>query len=383
MGGKDGQARVLKRDQAHQGEAVRPLAAHLLGVDPRRLITVMAVGDQQLGIAEGLFRGLDRILIVHAPEAIHGPVVVGGLGPRRCFGERRQRAPDGFRWVGEQREDRGQVGLRRAGQPEPVLFGPRVGSLVGADPAGAVVSQAHAREEAATSPTPAVGPGVLLGKRPHCRLPIGDQHRLLTPPRELDGGVLVRVTIPPRQVDAHDVIRRTSLQRRALLGVDHVVRGCDHVLQAAGLDEVVMERAQRFDFGHRRPSLLDDDAARSAEVRPEGVRTYVRGRPGDRAPEAARSSQRTNRWALVRIRWLTRLIFERAPERYVAESDSTWMRSPSDWRCRKRPSGAGFVICPWGGRDERIRGPPRGPCRRSTGACGRLRTRGGALNMRN
>ena len=49
--GEHGQARVLERDEAHQHVAVLALAADLLGVDARRLVAVVAVGDQQLDVA--------------------------------------------------------------------------------------------------------------------------------------------------------------------------------------------------------------------------------------------------------------------------------------------------------------------------------------------
>ena len=50
--------------------------------------------------------------------------------------------------IGEEAEDGGEVGPRGARQAQPVLLRPRVGALVRADPARAVVLHAHAREEA-------------------------------------------------------------------------------------------------------------------------------------------------------------------------------------------------------------------------------------------
>ena len=50
--GEDRQAGIAERDEAHQHVPVPALAAALLGVDARRLVAVVAVGDQQLGGGE-------------------------------------------------------------------------------------------------------------------------------------------------------------------------------------------------------------------------------------------------------------------------------------------------------------------------------------------
>ena len=75
-------------------------------------------------------------------------VVVGDLAPRLAVGVRRERAPRGAGRVVVEAEDGGEVGARRARQPQPVLLRARVRALVRADAAGAVVLDAHAREEA-------------------------------------------------------------------------------------------------------------------------------------------------------------------------------------------------------------------------------------------
>ena len=49
MGGEDRQPRILERDEMHQHELVLAAAADLLRIDARRLVAVVAVGDQQLG----------------------------------------------------------------------------------------------------------------------------------------------------------------------------------------------------------------------------------------------------------------------------------------------------------------------------------------------
>ena len=149
MGGEDEQAGVGERAEQHQDVAVVALAADLVGVHPRGLVAVVAVGDQQLGVGER-----------HLELARPGP---RRRSARACWTCRRGRsaeangsvaadllhrpaaAPLG---VGEQAEDGGQVGPSRARELEPVLLRPRVGALVRADPARAVLVHPHAREHA-------------------------------------------------------------------------------------------------------------------------------------------------------------------------------------------------------------------------------------------
>ena len=77
-----GQPRILERDEAYQDVAVLALAADLLGVGLHRLVAVVAVGDQQLGVARGgLDRG-DRVAVGDAPEAMDRAVAVADLAPR-------------------------------------------------------------------------------------------------------------------------------------------------------------------------------------------------------------------------------------------------------------------------------------------------------------
>ena len=92
--------------------------------------------------------GRDRVRVVDPPEPVHGAVVVGHLAERRRLGRRLDRAPRGACGIGVQAEDRREVRARRARQAQAVLARARVRALVGADPAGAVVLDADAGEEA-------------------------------------------------------------------------------------------------------------------------------------------------------------------------------------------------------------------------------------------
>ena len=62
---------------------------------------------------------------------------------------------------------------------QAVLLGARVRALVRADAPGAVVLDAHAREDAVAGERAAVGPGVVLGERPQRGLVVADDRALV------------------------------------------------------------------------------------------------------------------------------------------------------------------------------------------------------------
>ena len=185
VGGEDGQARVLERDEVHQHVAVLALAADLVGVDARGLVAVVAVGDQQLGvlrasswtgaIAPGSATRQSRLRVPSSSVASpNGACPVAGSSAPQAAPSR----------VGVEGEDRRQVRLRRARQAQAVLARARVRALVRADPAGAVVLDAHAREEAAARVRRAVRAGVVLDERPERRLVVADDGALGLPLRQ-------------------------------------------------------------------------------------------------------------------------------------------------------------------------------------------------------
>ena len=102
--GKDGEARVLQGDQAHQHVVGRRL---LLLVDPGGLVAVVAVGDQQLGLLERGLERRDRVLVFDAPELVERALVVGDLAPRGVVRERLDGGPSGVGGVVVEAEDRG------------------------------------------------------------------------------------------------------------------------------------------------------------------------------------------------------------------------------------------------------------------------------------
>ena len=210
---------------------------------------MVAVGDQQLRAVERALDRIDRGGVRDAPQAVESAVIVSGFPPRFGCGVRGERRPSGAVGVGEQGEDRRQVRLGRAREPQTVLSRTRMRALVRPDPAGAIVLHAHAREEAAALAAPAVGAGVILLECPECRRRVGRDHALPAPVGQQAAGLGIGI-VAHREVDAHDVVGGASLELGTLRGVDHVVRRRHHRLQSSGLLEVVVERPQRFDLGH-------------------------------------------------------------------------------------------------------------------------------------
>ena len=111
-----------------------------------------------------------------------------------------------------EREDRGEVRARGAREPQPVLLRARVGALVRADPARAVVLDAHAREQAVARAAAAVRAGVVLLERPQRRARGRRPRRRRRATRaSVARRVGVRVVAAGlRQVDLDDVVRRAG-----------------------------------------------------------------------------------------------------------------------------------------------------------------------------
>jgi hypothetical protein len=250
VGREHGQARVLERDEAHQHVAVIALAADLLRVDARGLVAMVAVGDQQLGVGERPADRLDRVRVADAPETVQRAVVVFELAPGVVRLGGVERIPSCRARVGVEREDRREVGARRARQTQAVLARSRVGALVRADPTRPVLLDADPSEEATPPPRLAVGAAVALLERPHCRLGVAHQYARSLPGLEQLGRVAVGV-LAVGQVDLDDVAGRACDERRALLGVDHVVGRGGDVAERADLREVVVQRSKRLDVRHR------------------------------------------------------------------------------------------------------------------------------------
>ena len=109
---EDRQPRVLERDQAHQHVAMLALAADLVSVGAGGLVAVVAVGDQQLGVARAPpARRAIASGSATRQRRLTRAVVVGGLAEGRVAGrwlQRRPAAPSGRR-----RARRSETGWRR------------------------------------------------------------------------------------------------------------------------------------------------------------------------------------------------------------------------------------------------------------------------------
>jgi hypothetical protein len=257
VGGEDGEPGVGHRAEEHQRVAVLALAADLLGVDARGLVAVVAVGDQELGIGEGVADGGDGGLVGAAPDRGGRAVGVGGGAEGRIRGRGLECRPGRALWVGVEAEDGGEVRARGAGQVETILLRAGLGALVGTDPALAVVLHADAAEEPVADAAVAVGCRVLLGGGPERGLAVLGDDPLLAP--RLEGRLGVEVPVAAargdREVDLDDV-QRAALDELGALGfVDDVVGGRCHGVERADGAEVVVEGAQGLDLGHCRGTL--------------------------------------------------------------------------------------------------------------------------------
>ena len=213
---------------------------------------MVPVGDEQLGVAQRVLDGLDRVGIGDPPEAVGCAVVVGELAPRRSLERGRDCAPGGAGRVRVEGEDRGEVRPRGAGQAQAVLLRAGVRPLVRPDPAGPVLLDADAGEQAVAGQPAGVRCDVVLGERPDRRLIVPDDGALGDPAPEQLRGVLVRVAavVGLRQVDRYDVVRRPFGELGPLLGVDDVVGRSRDAAQRTDDAEVVVQGTQRLDVGH-------------------------------------------------------------------------------------------------------------------------------------
>ena len=57
---EDSQPGVLEGHEAHEDVAVLAVPAHLVGISLHRLVAVVPIGDQELGLARGRLDGGDR-----------------------------------------------------------------------------------------------------------------------------------------------------------------------------------------------------------------------------------------------------------------------------------------------------------------------------------
>jgi hypothetical protein len=123
VGREDREARVLQRDEAHEHPAGVRLVGLLGGVGARGLVAVVAVGDEQLRVAEGLGDRPDDLRVGDPPHPVDRPVVVDGLAERLVERRGLEDRPRLLVGIAVEAEDRAEVRLRRALEVQPVLLG--------------------------------------------------------------------------------------------------------------------------------------------------------------------------------------------------------------------------------------------------------------------
>ena len=139
-------------------------------------------------------------------------------------------------------EDRLELRVRGAKQPQAPLLRAGMRALVRQDDPRLVGLEPKRRDDAGTCPGDAVRPDEVLCKRPERRLVVLDEHALRPPVSEREPRLLLRV----RQSQVHDVVRVEGEVALALLGRDHVVGGRDDALARLG----VAKGAERLHDGH-------------------------------------------------------------------------------------------------------------------------------------
>ena len=229
MSREDRQAGVARRDEHDH----HPGGAAGLRVLDRRLVAVVAVGDHQLAVGEGLD---DRVGLGEAPE-LRALDLELGLALR---------VRDGRQALVEQ-EDRLELRADGADEPQPALPRLAMRALVRQDDAALVGLDLERRDDPAPRPRDAVRADVVLLERPERRRLLS-QHALLAPGREVARCLLFRVG--QREVD--DVVRALLEVRLPLVLGQHVVRGRDERLERPGALLVVAQRGEGSKFGHAR-----------------------------------------------------------------------------------------------------------------------------------
>ena len=234
MGGEDGQPLVPEVRERHQDEVVRPVSLRialplplLVAVGQRRLVAVVAVGDQDLAVGQCNLGGGDGIGVGDRPEAMLGAVLVGGrhLGPPG--GDGGQRLVGRALRVVVEAEDRRQVGARRPHQVEAGALHMLVGLLMWADPALLVGGQPDGGEERRAGPVDPVGTGEPLLVPPDGRLLVALQNAVARQscrrPAASCGGA--------GQLEPHHAVVAAARQRGPVGLGDHVVGRGDDVAQ--------------------------------------------------------------------------------------------------------------------------------------------------------
>ncbi len=264
-----GGARIVHRRHERHHELVRfpprpvrtafppALLPPPVAVDARRLVPVMAVGDEERPVGQRVAdprrerRGL-------GPREAVGRVRAFGelrerLAPRCLIQERRERSV----LVGREEEDGRQVGVHRRHEPEAIVPGPGQRALMREDPPGTRRLDPHQGQEPAAPALHVMPRGVAhmvaILNQVEGGTRVASEDSRLPPLGESPRRALVTV-LARLQDQAHAVVRMAREQRLPGLGRDHVVGRGHNGPQIGDLARVVAERAERNDEGHGRLS---------------------------------------------------------------------------------------------------------------------------------
>ena len=180
-----GSLEAAEVDHERVGAEVAHRAA-LVPVRERRLVAVVAVGDVDRPVAERLGHALGGGAgDGGAPVRVAVAVVRLAPGRGRQPGRRRgEQALDRAVVVGEEQEDRAEVGVRGPVQAQPVDLGAGVRALVRQHHALVQGGQPEPRDEAPAGAFAAVRPRVRLVHDDDARQLVAHEHALLAPAAE-------------------------------------------------------------------------------------------------------------------------------------------------------------------------------------------------------
>jgi uncharacterized RDD family membrane protein YckC len=260
---QDDQARVTHAHEHHEDEVGRRLVvAHLTGRPPllqvaqAGLVAVMAVGDEDGPGAEQASDGADGVLVADGPQAADDAEVVGRLQGQGPLGHGVEVLHDLVLGVGVKAEDGAEVHGGGVGEAEAVGLGAGQGLLVRVDAALAEGLEAHARHEAAAGVALALDLEVLVvGVQGAGR--VLDDDVLALPVAQEGGGAgvaiagLVVAGLFLVEVEADDVVGAALVEGVLQRRVDDVVGWSDDVAEGADAAQVIAERPESTDLGHR------------------------------------------------------------------------------------------------------------------------------------
>ena len=247
-----------------------PGRRHLVAVGARRLVAMMAVGDEhRLRPQEPGHLGY-RCLVNNGPHPARHSQVISRLHRRLAGHGGIERLLHLALRVGVEPKHLAEVGPAGTGEQQAILLRAAHRLLVGMDVAGAKPLEPHPRHHAPADELPPLDLELLVVDVERRRRLL-HHHPLLPPRLQILGGpgvfvaLLVIARLLPVELQPDHVGRVLLVELRLQVRIDHVVGRRDHLRQRADVLGVVAEATERGDGGHGARCL-------------EGVRTGVEKR---------------------------------------------------------------------------------------------------------